>query len=168
VRAPAFPLDARARIIGRDMRYLVVLALTVVALGGPAAACKDGGDDGATPEGPTTVTLEKTVERTDEADVFAFTLTLSNEGDETALNVTTSDAWERGLEIVEIDPVDGQQPKSIADFGLEFILEELAAGESVAATYRARCVASGSWDNVAVTTATNADAAQDSVGVACP
>ena len=168
MRAPAFPLTRRARIMGRDMRYLIALALTLVALGGLAAACDDDGGAEPTAAGPTTITLEKTVEKTDEADVFAFTLTLTNEGENPAVNVTTSDVWESGFEIVEIDPVNGQQPESIADLGLEFILEELAAGESVTATYRARCIQSGSWDNVAVSTAANAGASQDSAGVACP
>ena len=167
MRVTAFPLAARARIIGRDMRYLTAFAMTLLVIG-TLAACDDDGDSAITPEGPTTITLEKTVEKTDEADVFAFTLTLTNEGDNAAVNVTTSDVWESGFEIVEIDPVDGQQAETIADFGLEFILEELAAGESVTATYRARCIQSGSWDNVAVSTAANAGASQDSAGVACP
>lgn len=148
------------------MRYLIAFALSLLALGA-LAACDDGDDAQPTPAGPTTLSLEKSVEKTDDEEVFAFTLVVTNEGENAALNVVTSDVWEDGFELFEIDPVNGQQPESIADIGLEFILEELAPGESVTSTYRARCVTAGPWENVAVSSAANADAAEASVGVAC-
>jgi hypothetical protein len=98
---------------------------------------------------------------------FRFTLTLTNEGDNAAVNVTTSAVWEEGLEVTAIGSVEGQQPEEIGDFGLEFIFSEFEAGKRVEVVYTARCKESGEWDNVAVTTSVNSEPADDSVTVVC-
>lgn len=97
-----------------------------------------------------------------------FTLKLTNEGENAAVNVDTSDFWDEGLEVTAIGSVEGQQPKAIEDRGLEFILREFAAGKSVELVYTARCRESGEWVNAAATTAVNADPAEVSLTVTCP
>jgi hypothetical protein len=99
---------------------------------------------------------------------FRFTLVLTNEGEHPAVNVTTSDFWDEGLEITAIGSVEGRQPKAIEDRGLEFILHEFAAGKSVELVYTARCRESGEWVNTAAASAANADPAEATLTVTCP
>ena len=132
-----------------------------------AVACGGDGADLPTPEGPTTVSLTKTVVEKGPGE-FRFTLTLTNSGQNAAVNVDTSDFWDGGLEVTAIGSVEGQQPRAIEDRGLEFILSEFAAGKSVELVYTARCKESGEWVNAAAATAVNADPAEDSLTVTCP
>jgi uncharacterized repeat protein (TIGR01451 family) len=132
-----------------------------------ALACSDGGDSAPTPEGPTTLTLEKTMVETGDGE-FRFTLTLTNEGDNAALNTTTSDNWQEGLEVLSVGSVEGQQPKAIGSTGLEFILKEFAAGKSVELVYTARCIESGEWANAAASGSANSEAVEAAVTVVCP
>ena len=145
---------------------IAILLLSVIAV--VAFACGgDSGPDLPTPEGPTTVSLTKTM--VDEGPgEFRFTLKLTNEGDNAAVDLDTSDFWDEGLEVTAIGSVEDQQPKAIEDGGLEFILRELAAGKSVELVYTARCRESGEWVNAAAATAVNADPAEDSLTVTCP
>jgi hypothetical protein len=84
------------------------------------------------------------------------------------VNADTSDNWQEGLEVESIGSVEGKQPKGIGDTGFEFILEEFAAGKSVEVVYTARCIESGEWENTAVSTSANSDAAEAVVTVVCP
>ena len=145
------------------MRW-IPLALTLIFA---VAAC--GGEDGSapTPEGPTTISLTKTMVDEGEGE-FRFTLKLTNEGDNAAVNVATSDFWDEGLEVTAIGSVEGQQPKAIDDRGMEFILREFAAGKSVELVYTARCRESGEWVNAAAATVANADPAEAKLTVTCP
>jgi len=149
-------------------RTFVRVAPAILLVSLVAAACGgDGGPDLPTPEGPTTISLTKSM-----ADLgggeFRFTLTLTNDGQNAAVNVDTSDFWDGGLEVTAIGSVEGQQPRAIEDRGLEFILKEFAAGKSVELVYTARCKESGEWVNAAAATAVNADPAEDSLTVTCP
>jgi len=142
---------------------LTVAALTLALV---AVACGSG-DSAPAPKGPTTISLTKTVvEMT--GGQFRFTLKLTNEGDNAAVNVTASDFWDAGLEVTAIGTVEDQQPKAIEDRGLDFILRELAAGKSVQLVYVAKCRESGEWVNAAAAGAANADTAEASVKVTCP
>jgi len=137
-----------------------------IALAVAAAACGSG-DSAPAPKGPTTLSLTKTVvEMT--GGQFRFTLKLTNEGDNAAVNVTTSDFWDAGLEVTAIGTVEDQQPKAIEDRGLDFILEKFAAGKSAELVYVAKCRESGEWTNAAAAGAANADTAEASVKVTCP
>ena len=148
------------------MRWIPLTVAAALAL--LAAACGgDGGPDVPTPEGPTTVSLTKTVVDTGDGE-FRFTLALTNEGDNAAVNVATSDFWEQGLVVTAIGSVEGQQPEAIEDRGLEFIFREFAAGKSVELVYTARCRESGEWSNAAAAGAANADTAEASLTVTCP
>jgi uncharacterized repeat protein (TIGR01451 family) len=145
------------------VRWIAPLAILTLA----ACAC-GGGSSPLTPEGPTTVTLEKTMVETPEGEL-RFTLTVSNEGDNAALNLDVSDVWQdQGLQLTAIGSVAGKQPDEIGDFGFEFILDELAAGESAEVVYTARCRLAGEWENTAAASAANAEPADASVTVACP
>ncbi len=148
------------------MRSIAIFALALVLL---AAACGDDGADVLTPEGPTTLSLTKKVVMLaeDGQTEFRFALTLTNEGENAAVNVATSDFWDEGLEVTAIGSVEGQQPKAIEGRGLEFILREFAAGKSVELVYTARCRESGEWVNAAAATAANADPVEASVTVTC-
>jgi hypothetical protein len=148
------------------VRWIPLVALALV-LSGLAAACGDDGETPPTPEGPTTLSLAKSVLETSEG-IFRFTLTLTNDGGNSAVSVAMSDVWERGLEVTAIGSVDGQQPEDIGDFGLEFTLREFEAGKTVAAVYTASCRESGEWENVAVASSANAEPAEASVTVVCP
>jgi uncharacterized repeat protein (TIGR01451 family) len=145
----------------------LALAALALLLAGLAFACGDDGADVPTPEGPTTLSLEKTMTETGDGE-FRFTLTLTNEGENAAVNATTSDVWQEGLEVTAVGSVEGKQPKEIGDTGFEFILEEMAAGKSVQVVYTARCVESGEWENVAATTSANSNAPEGAVKVVCP
>ena len=153
------------RYDGREVRWIPLIVAATVAL--IVAAC--GGDDGSapTPEGPTTVSFTKTVVEMSGGQ-FRFTLTLTNEGENAAVNVVTSDFWEEGLEVTAIGSVEGQQPKAIEDRGLEFILREFEVGKSAELVYTARCRESGEWVNAAAASAANADAVEASLTVTCP
>ncbi len=149
------------------MRRIAFVPLAL-ALAGVAAACgANGGPASPTAEAPTTLTLEKTMVETGKGE-FRFTLTLTNGGDNPALDVTTSDVWEEGLEVLSIGSVEGRQPDAIGDFGLEFIFPEFSAAKTVDVVYTARCVQSGEWENVAVSSAANTEPAQAAVTVDCP
>ncbi len=67
-----------------------------------------------------------------------------------------------------IGSVDGQQPEDIGDFGLEFVFRQFEAGRRVEVVYTGRCRQSGEWENVAVSSAANAEPAEASVTVVCP
>src|SRR3989304_2285398 len=97
-----------------------------------------------------------------------FPLKRTNEGENAAVNVATSDFWEEGLEVTAIGSVEDQQPKAIEDRGLEFILREFAAGKSVELVYTARCRESGEWVNAAAAGAANAGPAEAKLTVTCP
>jgi hypothetical protein len=140
----------------------VAAALVVVA-----AACSGDGDSAPVPEGPTTISLTKTVVESGPGE-FRFTLKLTNEGVNAAVNLTTSDFWDAGLEVTAIGSVEGRQPKAIEDRGLDFILKEFAAGKSAELVYVAMCRESGEWVNAAAAGATNADTSEASVTVTCP
>jgi hypothetical protein len=148
------------------VRWILLTAAAALAL--VAAACgDDGGPSAPPPKGPATVSLTKTV--VDEGPgEFRFTLVLTNDGENAAVNLTTSDFWEEGLEVTAIGSVEGQQPKAIEDRGLEFILREFAAGKSVELVYTARCRESGEWTNAAAAGAANADPAEATLTVTCP
>ena len=147
------------------MRWIPLTVAAAIVL---AAACgDDGGPSAPTPEGPTTISLTKTMVDSGQGE-FRFTLKLTNEGDNAAVNVATSDFWEEGLEVMAIGSVEGQQPKAIEDRGLEFILREFEAGKSVKLVYTAKCGESGEWVNAAATGAANADTSEASVTVTCP
>ena len=146
----------------RWIPLIVAAALVVVA-----AACGGNGDSAPTPEGPTTISLTKTMVASGQGE-FRFTLKLTNEGEHAAVNATTSDFWEEGLEVTAIGSVEGQQPKAIEDRGLDFILKEFAAGKSAELVYTAKCRESGEWVNAAATGAANADTSEASVTVTCP
>ena len=161
-----FPVGSPLRYDGRDVLRLT-LAAFVLLLSVMAFACGDGGADGPTPEGPTTVSLTKTVVEEGPGE-FRFTLKLTNEGDNAAVNLNTSDFWDQGLEVTAIGSVEDKQPKAIEDRGLEFILREFAAGKSVELVYTARCRESGEWVNAAAATAANADPAEAKLTVTCP
>src|SRR3989304_4608420 len=119
---------APLRYDGRNVRW-IQLTVAAAALALVAAACGDaGGPSAPTPEGPTTVSLTKTVVDEGQGEL-RFTLTLTNEGENAAVNIATSDFWEEGLEVTAIGSVEDQQPKAIEDRGMEFILREFAAGE---------------------------------------
>jgi len=159
------PPMAPLRYDERNVRWIpltVAAALVVVA-----AACGGGGDSAPAPKGPTTISLTKTVVDEGEGE-FRFTLKLTNEGDNAAVNVTTSDFWEEGLEVTAIGSVEGQQPKAIEDRGLDLILREFAAGKSVELVYTAKCRESGEWTNAAAAGAANADPVEASLTVICP
>jgi uncharacterized repeat protein (TIGR01451 family) len=147
------------------VRWILLTAAAALAL---ATACGDDGSPSApTPEGPASISLTKTV--VDEGPgEFRFTLVLTNEGENAAVNVATSDFWDEGLEITAIGSVEGLQPKAIEDRGLEFILREFAVGKSVELVYTARCRESGEWVNVAAASAANADPAEATLTVTCP
>jgi len=147
------------------VRWILLTAAAALAL---ATACGDDGSPSApTPEGPANISLTKMV--VDEGPgEFRFTLVLTNEGENAAVNVATSDFWDEGLEITAIGSVEGLQPKAIEDRGLEFILREFAAGKSVELVYTARCRESGEWVNVAAASAANADPAEATLTVTCP
>lgn len=162
-----FPFGTRLRYDGRDVRPVPLIAIAL-ALAGLAAACSGGGGPAIpTAEGPTTITLEKTVVETGEG-TFRFTLVLTNTGANAAVNVTTSDVWEEGLRVESVGAVDGQQPETIGDFGVEFTFAEFEPGRTAQMVYTAECTQSGEWDNVAVSSATNSEPAQTVVTVACP
>jgi len=138
-----------------------------IALAVVAAACGGSDDSAPAPKGPTTLSLTKTVvEMT--GGQFRFTLKLTNEGDNAAVNVTASDFWDAGLEVTAIGTVEDQQPKAIEDRGLDFILKEFAAGKSAELVYVAKCRESGEWTNAAAAGAANADTSEASVKVTCP
>ena len=160
--SPSAPL----RYDGRNVRWIPLTVAAVLVL--VAAACgDDGGRSAPTPEGPTTVSLTKTVVEEGQGEL-RFTLKLTNEGENAAVNVATSDFWDEGLEVTAIGSVEGQQPKAIEDRGLEFILREFAAGKSVELVYTARCRESGEWVNAAAASAANADPVEASLTVTCP
>jgi len=138
-----------------------------IALALVAAACGGSGDSAPTAKGPTTLSLTKTTVEMSGGQ-FRFTLKLTNEGDNAAVNVTTSDFWDAGLEVTAIGTVEDQQPKAIEDRGLDFILREFAAGKSAELVYVAKCRESGEWVNAAAAGAANADTAEASVKVTCP
>lgn len=146
------------------MRWLLTASLLAVVL---AACGDDGGSDAPTPEGPTTVSLTKTVVEMSSGQ-FRFTLVVKNEGENDAVNLATSDFWEEGLVVTAIGSVEGQQPRAIQDRGLEFILQEFGAGKSAELVYTARCRQSGEWLNAAAAGAANADPDETSVTVTCP
>jgi uncharacterized repeat protein (TIGR01451 family) len=154
------------RYDGRNVLRIALAAL-VLFVSVLAFACDGDGDDAPTPEGPTTLSLEKAMVETGDGQ-FRFTLTLTNAGDNAALNVDTSDNWQEGLEAESIGSVEGQQPKAIGSTGFEFILKEFAAGKSVEVVYTARCIETGEWENTAVTTSANSDASETAVTVVCP
>jgi hypothetical protein len=162
----ALPVGAPLRYDGRDVRW-IPLTVAAAALALIAAACGGNGDSAPTPEGPTTISLTKTMVESGQGE-FRFTLRLTNEGDNAAVNLTTSDFWDAGLEVTAIGSVEGQQPKAIEDRGFDFILREFAAGKSVELVYTARCRESGRWTNAAAAGAANADPSQASVTVTCP
>lgn len=145
----------------------LALAALVPLLAGLAFACGDDGGDLPTPEGPTTLSLEKAMVETGDGE-FRFTLKLSNSGENAAVNATASDVWQEGLEVTAIGSVDGKQPKAIGNTGFEFIFREFAAGKSVELVYTARCIESGEWENVAAATSANSEAAEAAVRVVCP
>ncbi len=147
------------------MRWIAAIVLPLALV--YAAACADGAPPPPTPEGPTTLSLAKTMRRTQEGDL-GFTLALTNVGDNAAVNVVTSDVWEEGLEMTEVEPVEGQEPKVIGDFGLEVIFQELQAGKSVQIRYTARCRESGEWENTAAVSSANAEPDEVSLTVVCP
>jgi uncharacterized repeat protein (TIGR01451 family) len=157
------------------VRTTAVFALIGVFLGGLAVACGDGGGEPTamlssptpTPQEPTTVSLNKTTVEMGEGE-FRFTLELSNTGDNAAVNVTTADVWQEGLEVTDIGSVEGQQPQRISDLGLQFTLRELEAGKTVRLDYTARCRQSGDWENTAVAGAANSEPVQAVATVACP
>ena len=147
----------------RNVRWIpLALALGVIAV-----ACGGNGGSAPTAKGPTTISLTKTMVESGPGE-FRFTLKLTNEGDNAAVNVTTSDFWDAGLEVTAIGSVEGQQPKAIEDRGLDFILKEFAAGKSAELVYTAKCRESGEWVNAAATGAANADTSEASVTVTCP
>jgi hypothetical protein len=147
------------------VRWIPLIVAAALVL---AAACGDDGDPSIpTPKGPTTVSLTKTMVE-EGAGEFRFTLTLTNEGQNAAVNLDTSDFWDGGLEVTAVGSVEGEQPQAIEDRGLEFILVEFAAGKSVELVYTAKCRESGEWVNAAAATAVNADPAGDSLTVTCP
>src|SRR3972149_10184133 len=115
-----FP-SAPLRYGGRNVRWI---PLTVAAALVLAAACgDDAGPSAPTPEGPTTVSLTKTVVDEGQGE-FRFTLKLTNEGENAAVNVATSDFWEEGLGGTAIGSGGGQQPKAIEDRGVGVIPRE--------------------------------------------
>lgn len=138
-------------------------------LGGLAVACGDDGQPTPTPSpaAPTTISLAKTAVETGEGE-FRFTLELTNEGDNAAVNVTVADVWQEGLEVTDIGSVEGQQPQDVSDFGLQFTLRELEAGRTVRLDYTARCQESGDWETTAVAGAANSDPVQAVATVVCP
>ena len=144
------------------MPLIVAAALTLAA-----AACGGNGDSVPTPEGPTTISFTKTKVDTGQGE-FRFTLKLTNDGEHAAVNLTTSDYWEQGLEVTAIGSVEGQQPKAIGDQWLEFILREFAAGKSVELVYTAKCRENGEWTNAAAAGAANAAPVEASLTVTCP
>jgi len=151
------------RALFRSVPALLLVSLLAVL----AFACDGDGDDVPTPEGPTTLSLEKTMVETGEGE-FRFTLTLTNEGENAAVNATTSDNWQEGLRVESIGSVEDQQPKAIGDTGFEFILKEFADGKSVAVVYTARCIQTGEWENRAATTSANSEPVEAAVTVVCP
>lgn len=146
---------------------VIALALLLILVGGLAVACGNDGGSAPTPEGPTTLSLAKSMTQAGEGE-FRFTLELINTGDNAAINVATSDVWEEGLEVTAIGEVEGQQPEDIGDFGLEFVFSEFAAGKRVEVVYTARCVESGEWENTAAASSANSEPAETSVRVSCP
>ena len=108
------------------MSRISVFAITVALLGGLAAACGGDGQPSPTPVTPTTISVSQTTVETGEGE-FRFTLELTNEGDNAAINVTTADVWQEGLEVTEIGSVEGQRPQEISNLGLQFTLSELEA-----------------------------------------
>jgi uncharacterized repeat protein (TIGR01451 family) len=147
------------------VRWIPLIVAAALALA--AAACGGNGGSAPTPEGPTTISLTKTMVESGQGE-FRFTLKLTNDGEHAAVNVTTSDFWEEGLEVTAIGSVEGQQPKAIEDRGLDFILREFAAGKSVELVYTAKCRESGEWTNAAAAGAANADPVEASLTVTCP
>jgi len=178
--ARVFAASGGLRYDGRDVRWISVFAITLALLVGLAVACGDNGEPPPTPEQPTTISLTKTVVETGEGE-FRFTLELTNEGGNAAINVTTVDVWQEGLDVTEIGFVEGQRPEdvdprpelrmvpvAISDFGLQFTLEEFEAGETVQLDYTARGRQSGEWDNIAAASAINSGPAEAAVTVVCP
>jgi uncharacterized repeat protein (TIGR01451 family) len=158
------------------MRWILLTALTLALAA--AVACKggggsDGGDggggggEGQTPDGRTVLSFRKRVIETGQGE-FVFTLTLANEGKSAALNVVASDVWQEGLEVTDLGVVADLTLERIGENGVEFILEELAPGETVTTGYSARCLESGKWLNTAVASASNAEGSEASVEVDCP
>jgi uncharacterized repeat protein (TIGR01451 family) len=163
------------------VRWISVFAITVAILGGLAAACGDDGPPPPASEEPTTLSLTKTAVETGQGE-FRFTLELTNAGENAAINVTAADVWQEGLEVTDVvhsvadqPPEDVETlpdlrvvPVAIDDFGLQFTLGELEAGETVQLEYTARCQQSGDWENTAVATAINSEPVQAVVTAACP
>ena len=149
------------------MRRIFVLTFATVLLVSLAAACGDDGEPPPTPEAQTTLSLAKSMRKTGDGE-FRFTLELTNEGDNAAVNVTTSDVWEEGLEVMGVGVVDGKPANRIGDNGVEFILEEFGAGRMIQLVYTARCRQSGEWQNVAAASSDNAEAVEASVTAVCP
>jgi len=142
-------------------------ALSLILLGVLAVACGDDGQPSPAPGEPTTISLTKMAVETGEGE-FRFSIELTNEGDNAAINVTNADVWQEGLEVTEIGSVEGQQPEDISDFGLQFTLEDLGPGRTAQLDYTARCRRSGGWENTAVAGAANSDPVQAVATVACP
>lgn len=147
------------------MRTLIAVWFAMALLAALAVACD--GDGTPSPEGPTTLSLAKTIEETGEGE-FRFTLELANEGENDAVNVTASDVWQQGLEVTEFGTVDGVEPERIEDLGLSFIFAEFEVGKRVSLDYTLRCVESGDWETIAVATSINSDSVQEIVTVNCP
>jgi hypothetical protein len=117
-------------------------ALSLALLGVLAVACGDDGQPSPQAEEATTLSLAKTVVETGEGE-FRFSIGLTNEGDNAAINVTTADVWQEGLEVTDVvhsvadqppedvDPLPDLRlvPVAIGDLGLQFTLEEFEAGE---------------------------------------
>ena len=87
------------RYDGREVRWMPLIVAAALALA--AAACGGNGGSAPTPDGPTTVSLTKTMVEPGQGE-FRFTLKLTNDGEHAAVNLTTSDYWEQGLEVTAI------------------------------------------------------------------
>ena len=147
---------------------IITTALIILALAAAAAACGD--DDGGTipqPDGPTTLTVEKSLER-EPGGELTFTVRVSNTGDNAAVGFDLSDVWQDGIAVSSLGDFSGTRVNAIADRGFDVLLNEFAAGESAEIVYRATCARSGQWTNVATVSADNADPQTTSVSISCP
>lgn len=162
-------------MISLEMRKLVLIAAIGVIAAVGAAACGDDDDDGATiaPTGPATVSIEKAFALGESGD-FTFTVQISNNSENSAVQVILSDAWANGLELTSLGDLDGVAADMFPDnAGFEVLLDELKAGEAKDIVYKAECTESGQWTNVATVSWENAEPADansdtTSVSISCP
>lgn len=142
--------------------------MTIGAVAAIIAACGDDDDDATVaPTGPTTIAIEKTFVP-EAGGGYTFTIVIANEGENSAVQVEVSDAWEDGLTVASVGDLDGATADLFPDDrGFEVQLDELKAGESKQIVYKGSCASSGQWTNAATVSSANSDPATTSVSVSC-